>query len=519
MRPSKLILAIGCLASAGAWADTPFFKPISLPDHTYTGGWEHFVGGGVATFDCDGDLLPELYVAGGTSAAILLRNTTGKPGNPLSFRHATPSALAMTGVIGAYPLDIDSDGRMDLAILRVGENRLMRGGPDCSFAPFPETLGFSSSDRWTTAFSATWEPGQTLPTLAFGNYVDRTNPKGPFGTCDVNLLYRPSGKHYGRPRLLSPGYCALSMLFSDWGRKGRADLRISNDRHYYVKDGEEQMWAMEHPPRLYTKDDGWRSYSLWGMGIASRDITGDGLPEVFLSSMADQKLQMLAPTANGPTFADVTYDFGTTAQRPYTGDDGRPSTGWHIAFGDAQNDGLDDVFIAKGNVQEMPGLAMRDPNNLLVQQANGRFSEAGLEAGLADMERGRGAAFEDLNLDGKADIVVVNRAAPMRVYENQTVTTGNWLLLDIRQPAPNINAVGAWLEIADGARRLSREITVGGGHASGAASLQHFGLGQVKTVKLRVIWPDHTVSDWVTVKPNQMLRLMRQNNKLSVSPL
>jgi len=415
-------------------------------------------------------------------------------------------------------VDIDSDGWLDLVVLRVGENKLLRGGPDCRFSPFPASLGFTSGDHWTTAFSATWEGRNSLPTLAFGNYVDRSNPKGPFRACDRNFLYRPKAGRYLAPRALAPGFCPLSMLFTDWGRKGRADLRVSNDRHYYVSGGGEQMWAMEPEPRLYSAADGWRSYSLWGMGIASRDITGDGLPEVFLSSMGDQKLQILDPAAKGPAYDDATYGRGTTAQRPYTGDDGRPSTGWHIAFGDAQNDGRDDVFITKGNVQEMPGLAMQDPNNLLLQKADGTFLEAGLQAGLADMARGRGASFSDLNLDGRLDIVVVNRMAPLRVYQNMTPKAGHWLLLGLSQPAPNRNAVGAWVEVTEGPRHWTREITVGGGHASGAAGLLHFGLGTATRARLRVIWPGGATSPWLTLDTDRIIRLTRAGQGLRAAP-
>ena len=60
------------------------------------------------------------------------------------------------------------------------------------------------------------------------------------------------------------------MLFSDWDRSGRRDLRVINDRHYY-RDGEEQLWRIEpgEPPRLYTRDEGWAAVQIWGMGIAS----------------------------------------------------------------------------------------------------------------------------------------------------------------------------------------------------------------------------------------------------------
>ena len=171
-------LSIALILLPGLAVAQPAFEPRPIPDHAYSGGWEFFVGGGLAAFDCSGDGLPELYVAGGESPAQLMRNA-----GDFVFAADTPEALDLTGVTGAYPLDIDSDSRLDLAILRVGENRLMRGLGDCEFAEF-EGLGFESGDRWTTAFSATWEPGQSLPTLAFGNYVDRSDPEGPFEACD-----------------------------------------------------------------------------------------------------------------------------------------------------------------------------------------------------------------------------------------------------------------------------------------------------------------------------------------------
>lgn len=506
-----LLIALSPLPTLAA----PAFMQVAVPEHIYAGGWEHFVGGGVAVFDCDGDGLPELYAAGGENPASLIRNNS-TPNGALAFTQDTPAALALTGVTGAYPIDINSDGMMDLVVLRAGQNQLIKGGENCTFSELA-TLKFDGSDRWTTAFSATWEQGQTLPTLAFGNYVDRENPEGPFEACDDNQLLRPNGNNYAPSASLSPGFCALSILFSDWGRNGRQDLRVSNDRHYYVKGGEEQMWAMEDTPRLYGEADGWQSFSLWGMGIASRDITGDGLPEIFLSSMGDQKLQYLKHGANGPVYRDATYERGTTAHRPYTGDDGRPSTGWQISFGDVDNDGRDDVFIAKGNVEQMLGSAMHDPNNLLMQDNDGHFTEAGDIAGIASMEKGRGAALVDLNKDGLLDLVVINRRAPMEVYANQTEDSGNWLSIALAQSGANTNAVGAWVELNVDGKIVAREITIGGGHASGSMTSEHFGLGENEMAKLRVIWPDGTPSDWHDVNANMHLTVSRNDTNLAIT--
>ncbi|GAA6182030.1 CRTAC1 family protein [Shimia sp. NS0008-38b] len=491
-------LAVAGTVFAGVAQAEVRFEPVVVPEHTYDGGWEFYVGGGVAAFDCSGNGLPDLLAAGGENPLKLLRNRSQRGGKVI-LEAATPASLQITDVTGVYPLDIDGDGWQDLALLRVGENLVLKGGPDCSFAPM-ELAGFSGGDAWTTAFSATWEGANALPTLSFGNYVDRENPAGPFEACDDNDLYRPDGDGYVHS-LLTPGFCPLSILFSDWGRHGRADLRMSNDRHYYVKGGAEQLWAMEQTPRLYGEDDGWATHMLWGMGIAERDLDFDGVSEVFLSSMGDQRL-MTRTDDIAPTFEDVPYALGTSAHRPYVGGDGRPSTGWHIAFGDVTNDGLDDVFIAKGNVQQMPGAAMDDPNNLLVQQPDGSFVERGDVAGIASLARSRGAAMVDLNHDGLLDLIVVNRRAPLEVYQNVSSGTGNWIALKVLGEGSNVDAVGAFIEAQVGDRTYVREITVGGGHAGGVSVPHHFGLGDAEAVKVRITWPDGLSGDWIEVPVN-----------------
>lgn len=496
-------LALVAMMVAGGAAAGPRFEPVtSVPAHEYAGGWEHFVGGGVAVLDCNGDRLPDLYVAGGANPAQLIVNRT-PAGGAIAFAAETPEPAALEDVTGAYPFDIDGDGLLDLVVLRVGPNVILRGLGACRFEDATEAFGLDPGAAWTTGFSATWEPGQTLPTLAFGNYVDRDDPEGPFGTCDINALHRPEGEGYGPPIPLEPGYCALSMLFSDWSRSGRQDLRISNDRHYYIRDGAEELWRMGPTPRRWTEAEGWRPMSLWGMGIASRDITGDGLPEVYLTSMGDQILQFRDPEADGPVWRDAPWSLGATATAPYAGDDGRPSTGWHAEFGDVDNDGRDDLFVAKGNVDQMPDMAMADPNNLLMQQPDGTFVEAGLQAGLASPHRGRGAALVDLDLDGRLDVVVVNRRAPLEVWRNVTDATGNWVAVAVDAGPPNRAMVGGWIELSAGDRVRSREITVGGGHAGGKAEFHHVGLGSLSTIAFRMVAPDGTASAWQPIAPNR----------------
>jgi hypothetical protein len=223
------------------------------------------------------------------------------------------------------------------------------------------------------------------------------------------------------------------------------------------------------------------------MGIASRDITGDGRDEVVLTSMGDQLLQMANEDGS---YTNAPFTTGTYAHRPYFGDDGRPSTGWHAQFGDVDNDGLADLFISKGNVDQMPSNAIHDPNNLLIQQANGTFVEAGLTSGVASGERSRGAAVVDFDLDGRLDILVLNRRAPMEIYRNETQNTGHWLGVKLIQDGGNLNAIGARVTVGQDIQQLY----IGGGHAGGQAVPLHFGLGSSTEVSITVEWPDGSVN-------------------------
>lgn len=498
----RLPVLLLCAFQASVVAAEPVFRDISdaLPnEHIYDGGWEHFVGGGVAVLDCNGDTKPDIFAAGGENPAQLFVNESPEAG---VIRFANGAIDPITGATGAYPLDIDGDGHLDLFVLRVGPNVILKGNGACGFTDHTSASGMVNGNRWSTAFSATWESDDGLPTFAIGNYVDRGNPDGPFEACDGNEIHRGVDGLYSAHTMLLPGYCALSMLISDWQRTGAPELRISNDRHYYVSGGYEEMWRL-NPPRPRTERDGWQKVSLWGMGIASADLTGDGFPEVMLTSMGDQLLQIndRGHLRNAP------YDVGTYAQRPFIGDDGRPSTGWHAEFADVNNDGLLDLFIAKGNVDQMPSNAMADPNNLLVQSSSGTFREKADIAGVATTDRSRGAALADFDLDGRLDLVVVNRRAPMELYRNETPDTGNWLGVDLRMDGANTRAIGAWIELRAGANVQVREVTVGGGHAGGQAGPVHFGLGDAKIADVRVTWPNGHSSDWISHDANQRVVL------------
>jgi len=523
MRALILLLATILSAAIARAADEPPMKPLGdVPvmheeasaagiNSVYDGPFEFFVGGGGAAFDCNGDGYPDLFLAGGKSPAKLYINHSTQ-GGALRFEERAISPETdrgvLTNVTGAYPLDVDGDGFTDLVVLRVGGNLLLKGGPDCTFTLANSLWNFDPAKAWGTAFTARWEAGQRFPTLAFGYYIDRQAPGAPWGTCEDNALYRPQAGEkpdYSQKTPLSPGFCTLSMLFTDWNRSGLPALRVSNDRQYY-RGGAEQLWKVEpgRVPRLFGPADGWRKFSIFGMGIAAADLDGDGYPVYALTSMGDTMLQKLDDDARGdpasaaPVYHDIAFERGATAHRPYTGGDLKPSTGWHSEFADFNNDGLLDLFIAKGNVEQMPDFAAFDPNNLLLGQWNGKFAEAGDAAGIALNKKGRGALIADFNLDGNLDVLVINRGSNVSLFRNLgarredggVMPMGNWIEVRLTEKDGNTDAIGATLNVKTGTRVQTRYISVGGGHASGHAGWVHVGLGTAERAELRVTWPD-----------------------------
>ena len=170
-----------------AAADAPHFVADDAGiDHRYEGDFQYFVGGGVAAFDCDDDGRSELFFAGGSAPAALYHNDS-PTGGALAFTQLASPVTDLDAVTGAYPLDIDGDGHTDLAVLRAGEDEILRGLGGCRFERADEALGIDDADTWTVAFSATWEGSNELPTLAFGGYLapDRES-------CADSRLLRPA---------------------------------------------------------------------------------------------------------------------------------------------------------------------------------------------------------------------------------------------------------------------------------------------------------------------------------------
>ena len=353
--------------------------------------------------------------------AALFRNDS-EVGGALAFTPLPGAATDLDQVTGAYPLDIDGDGIDDLAVLRLGENVLLRGRGDCAFERANEAWGYDGGDAWTAAFSATWESPDGLPTLAFGNYLVPDSVDDGTYVCDEHDLVRPAadGATYEAPTELTPGWCTLSMLFSDWDRSGRRDLRVSNDRHYHPL-AQEQLWRVEPGAGAAPLDaeEGWQPVRIWGMGIASQRPHRRRLP----GGLPHQPGRQQAPDPCRRSRAAHLQGHRDPEQRERAA--GRTPATWISSRRRGTRSSRMRTTTAsptsscpRATWRRSADFAARDPNNLLIGQPDGTFVEGAMDAGIVSFARGRGAGLADLNLDGMLDLVVVNRRENVSLWRN-----------------------------------------------------------------------------------------------------
>ena len=175
---------------------------------------------------------------------------------------------------------------------------------------------------------------------------------------------------------------------------------------------------------------------------------------------------------------------GINAAHPFVGDTTLPSTAWHAQFEDVNNDGLIDLFIAKGNVTDQPDYAAQDPSDLLLGQPDGTFREAADAAGIVELRprtrrRDRRPQPRRAARHRRGELWSAGR-----VWRNvgtgiaaRPAAMGNWLELRARARAAERRRDRRMGRGTHGRAEQRRELTIGGGHAGGQLGWIHFGLG------------------------------------------
>jgi hypothetical protein len=229
-----------------------------------------------------------------------------------------------------------------------------------------------------------------------------------------------------------------------------------------------------------------------GMGADARDFDNDGRPDIFQTAL-DGETMPLFRNRGGMAFEDWTGPAGLVAPT-------LANTGWSNGIVDFNNDGWKDLFVAGGGVVHPKGdFAERAPraNTVYANLKNGKFVDASAGAGAAFASRKavhRGAAFGDLDDDGRVDAVVSALEAPLEIWRNVSPAPNHWLLVRTVGSRGNRDGVGARLRLTSASAVQHNHVNTAVGYGCASDRRVHFGLGPDTVVKeLRIEWPSGAV--------------------------
>ncbi len=492
------------------------------------------MGGGAAFLDYDGDgnldvllirgsTIEQFSTQGGDLTCALFRGD-GKG----RFSDVTQEAgLTRRGWgQGVAVADYNGDGRPDIFVAGYGGNLLYRSQGGKQFEEVGSAAGVSESpwslgaafgdldgDHDLDLYVANYlqYPLDRLPKVdaSWCNYRGFTvfcGPRGLFGARDSLFLNDGRGgfRDVAEDRNIDPDKLyGLGVVATDFDNDGKTDIFVANDltaNLFYRNLGNGDFEEVAVLNGVAFSDDGIEEGS---MGIDVADINGDGWLDLFYTNSSYESNSFLINNGDG-SFTNMTNASGH-GQSSYL------YVGWGTSFGDLDNDGLEDLFVANGHLYpeadefEM-GLEYRQRWLVYMNQGGGKFEEAGERFGLTRKEASRGLALGDYDNDGDLDVVINNLDGPPTLLRNDGGNKGNWLVVRAVGRDANRSAIGTRLIAHVGGRRLLREIRSGSGYLSQNDLRAHFGLGAAEKVdELEIRWPWGDVDRLSDVKANQSL--------------
>jgi hypothetical protein len=245
-----------------------------------------------------------------------------------------------------------------------------------------------------------------------------------------------------------------------------------------------------------------------GMGVDSRDIDNDGLPDIAFVAL-DHETFPLFRNLGKHSFADITGSSGMARLSS-------PMAGYSPTIADFDNDGWKDIFVTRGHVQSL-GYASRvqveQPNTVFRNLGGARFQALTEEAGLTAQppSRHRGSAVGDLNGDGRLDVVVTAISAPAEIWINDSPGGRHWIEFQLQGTASNRDGIGARIKVTAGGKVQYNHVSFAAGYASSSAGPTHFGLGPSRSADLvEIRWPSGIVQELGNVTADRVVKVKEQ---------
>jgi hypothetical protein len=498
--------------------------------------------GGVAVFDYDNDGLLDIFFTNGAELPSLKKSNSSfhnklfRNNGDGTFTDVTEKAgLAGVGYsMGVAAGDYDNDGFVDLYVTGFNCNQLFHNNGDGTFTDRTEKAGVSGvlaqGKPWSVA--AGWidynNDGlldlfvvnyldyslSTAHSCKTGNIVDYCSPDEYRGT--PNILYRNNGDGTftdvsQQSRISRYSGKGMGVAFADYDGDGFTDIFVSNDsipNFLLHNNGDGTFTDVALLAGVAYNENG---KAVAGMGSDFRDIDNDGKPDIFLTAMYGDSFPLYRNPGKG-LFEDVTETTGLAAMTSRF-------TAWGTGIFDFDNDGNKDIFAAGSaildNSMEVNHSPYPLPNFLYRNLGNMRFKDVSGEVGASFSVPAahRGAAFGDLNNDGKIDIVVTVLNGEPQLLMNRSQNRNHWIILKLIGVADNRDGLGTRVKITTANGVQYNESTTAVGYNSTSDKRVYFGLQNATIVdQIELLWPTGVRQVLSHVAADQILTIVQSGS-------
>ena len=497
--------------------------------------------GGVAVFDYNNDGLLDIFFTNGAEIPSLKKsnpsfhNKLFRNNGDGTFTDVTEKAgLAGVGYsMGVAAGDYDNDGFVDLYVTGFNCNQLFHNNGDGTFTEVTEKAGVNGvlkpgkpwsvaagwidydNNGWLDLFVVNYLDYllSTAHICKTGNIVDYCSPNEYRGT--PNILYRNNGdgtftdvsQQSHISRYTGKG---MGVAFADYDSDGFTDIFVSNDsvpNFLLHNNGDGTFTDVALQTGVAYNENG---RSVAGMGIDFRDINNDGAPDIFLTAMYGDSFPLYRNSGKGQ-FEDVTVTTGLAVMTARF-------TAWGTGIFDFDNDGNKDIFAAGSaildNSMEVNHQPYPLPNFLYRNLGDMRFKDVSGQAGASFSVPAahRGAAFGDLNNDGKIDIVVTLLNGESQLLMNRSQNHNHWIILKLVGVADNRDGLGTRVKITTANGVQYNEATTAVGYNSSSDKRVHFGLQNATVVdQIELVWPTGVKQVLHHVMADQVLTIVQSS--------
>jgi hypothetical protein len=476
------------------------------------------MGPGVAFIDYDNDGWPDIFLVNGTDW----------PGRP--SKHSTPKLYhndhngTFTDVTHKAGLDVeifglgvavgdyDNDGFDDLAVTALGQSHLFHNNGNGTFTDVTQKAGLFGPKEFST--SAAWvdydKDGKL--DLVVANYVQWSIEGDLYCTLDgksksyctpesykgasIRLWHNRGDGTFEdvtqRAGLGDPTSKTLGIAVVDYDNDGWPDLLLSNDTQpnkLYRNNGNGTFTEKAVVAGVAFSEDG---VARAGMGVDASDYDHSGATSILITNFSNQMVSLYHNEGTG-LFVDE-------APRSDVGRASLLTLGFGCFFFDYDLDGWPDIFIANGHIDSdiervQPSVKYAMPPHLFRNLGKGNFQEVTKSMGKAfnTPRVGRGAAYADINNDGRLDLLVATNGGPAYLFVNEatgSAAANKSLRVKLVGTKSNRDGIGAIVKISSGGVTQTQMLRSGSSYLSASELVLTFGLGQSEKVDtLEVHWP------------------------------